>query len=255
MEIVKTKIASSKSGLAATIHLPENKMERLAILCPGYLDSKDYRNLVSLAEALSGRGYTAVRFDPTGTWESEGDISDYTVTQYLEDIKHVFEYMLQRADYEDVLLGGHSLGGAVSLLYAALDPRISTVVGVMPPARIVTGERRERWKEMGSRVSQRDLPNDGYRAKEFRVPYSYAEDSSRYNVVQEVKKITSPVVLLAGELDDVVPQEEIKEIFENAHEPKRFAIVPGIGHDYRRRDEEIESVNKTVLDLVASIHL
>ena len=70
MEIVQTKIPSSKGNLAAAVHYPETKTERLAILCPGYVDSKDYKHLVGLAEALSKQGYTVVRFEPTGTWES-----------------------------------------------------------------------------------------------------------------------------------------------------------------------------------------
>ena len=36
-------------------------------------------------------GYTVVRLQPTGTWDSEGDILDYTTTQYLVDVKHVLE--------------------------------------------------------------------------------------------------------------------------------------------------------------------
>ena len=132
MEIVKTNIPSSRGSLAAAIHYPEQKTGRLAILCPGYLDSKDYKHLVGLAEELDKQGYTVVRFDPTGTWESEGHIADYTTTQYLEDIKHVLEYMLKQEDYTYILVGGHSRGGQVSILYAARDPRISVGLGIRP---------------------------------------------------------------------------------------------------------------------------
>src|SRR3989338_4946250 len=106
-KIVRTRIPSSKGKLSAVIHYPENESEMLAILCPGYLDSKDYQHLVGLAEVLNNIGYTVVRFEPAGTWESEGNISDYTTTQYLEDIKSVLEYMLHRKRYRHVLLGGH----------------------------------------------------------------------------------------------------------------------------------------------------
>ena len=123
-KIVKTKINSSKGEISATIHYPESKTNRLAVLCPGYLDSKDYTHLVRLAEALCKEGYTTVRFDPTGTWESEGYISDYTTTQYLEDIKSVIDYMIKESEYNYVLLGGHSRGGQVSILYAARDSRV-----------------------------------------------------------------------------------------------------------------------------------
>ncbi len=61
-KIVRTKIPSSKGKLSAVIHYPKNEFGKLAILCPGYLDSKDYKLLVGLAEVLNNIGYTVVRF-------------------------------------------------------------------------------------------------------------------------------------------------------------------------------------------------
>jgi len=248
MKTVKTKMQSFKGNIAAVIHYPKEKTKQLAILCPGYLDSKDYKHLVKLAEALSQKGYTAVRFDPTGTWESEGSISDYTTTQYLEDIKNVFEHMLQKEDYKYILIGGHSRGGQLSVLYAARDPRVSLVLGIMPSSgRTMIGQRYEEWKKNGVSVSYRDLPNNKKEQKEFRVPFSHAEDRDKYNVVEDVKLIKIPTIFIAGELDETVLSEYVKEIFDNANEPKKFIIIPGIGHDYRQNDDEIVIVNEEIL--------
>ncbi|HEY4509810.1 MAG TPA: alpha/beta fold hydrolase [Candidatus Paceibacterota bacterium] len=250
MEIVKTNIPSSRGSLAAAIHYPEQKTGRLAILCPGYLDSKDYKHLVGLAEELDKQGYTVVRFDPTGTWESEGHIADYTTTQYLEDIKSVLEYMLKHGDYTYIMLGGHSRGGQVSILYAARDPRISLVLGIMPSTRSLMArmQHHEEWEKEGVSISHRDVPGNKDEEKEFRVPYSQVEDRDRYDVAEDVKKIKAPVILIAGELDDLVFPEDVKEIFDNANEPKKFIIIPGIGHDYRHNDEEVNVVNKSILE-------
>src|SRR3989344_7641091 len=251
MSITETKIPSTKGNLAAAIHYPENKTDKLAILCPGYLDSKDYRQLVGLAEVLREQGYTVVRFEPTGTWESEGDISDYTTSQYLEDIKSVLEYMLNQTGYKQILLGGHSRGGAVSILYAAMDSRISIVLGIMPSSGWTMNEaRREELKKAGVSISIRDLPNDQNKTREFPVPYSHAEDRDCYNVLNDVKRVKARVVLIAGALDDIVLPEDVKEIFNNANGPKKFAVIPNIGHDYRFNDEEIKVVNKKVLELI-----
>lgn len=253
-EIKKMKIASSKGNVSVVIHYPTMKTERLAILSPGYLDSKDYKHLIGLAGALSERGYTAVRFDPTGTWESEGDISDYTTTQYLEDIKHILEYMLREADYTYVLLGGHSRGGMVSILYAARDPRISAVLGIMPSSgRSMVGHHYEEWKKSGFSISQRDLPNDKNKRMEYRVPYSHAEDRDAYNVVGDVEKVKVPILLIAGELDNLVLPEDVKEIFDHANEPKQFVIIPGLGHDYRHSDDEVTLLSRKVLELLNSM--
>ncbi len=254
MEIVKTKIPSSKGNLAATIHYSKEKTEQLAILCPGYLDSKDYKHLVRLAEALSEQGYAVVRFDPTGTWESEGNIFDYTTTQYLEDIKNILGYMFQQAEYKQILIGGHSRGGQLSILYAARDPRISLVLGIMPSSdRTMAGQRYEEWKENGVSISYRELPDNVEQKKEFRVPFSHAKDRDQYNVVEDVKRIKVPIILIAGELDDTVLPEYVKEIFDSANEPKKFLVIPGIGHDYRHNDDEITTVNGEVVKQLNSV--
>jgi pimeloyl-ACP methyl ester carboxylesterase len=252
MKTEKTKILSSKGNLAAVIHYPEKKTEKLAILCPGYLDSKDYRHLVGLAETLNKEGYTIVRFDSTGVWESDGNISDYTTTQYLEDIKNVLDYMLHQANYKHILIGGHSRGGQVAILYAARDPRISLVLAIMPSSKLTTkmGQRYKDWQKTGISISYRDLPNNKEQKREFRVPYSHAVDKDKYDVVEDVKKVKVPIIFIAGELDDQCPPELVKEIFDNANEPKKFIIIPRIGHDYRFNDNEIKLVNKEILRLI-----
>lgn len=246
MEKVKIKSSNGKN-IAAVVHYPKTKTDRLAILCPGYLDSKDYTHLVDLANELIKQGYTIVRFDPTGTWESEGDISEYTNTNYLKDIKSVLEFMLVKYPYKDVLLGGHSRGGTVSILYATRDPRITSVLGIMPSSEhTFTAKKDAQWKKDGVSISSRDLP-DKSGVREFRVPYSHVDDRKRYDVVREVKRVKVPVLFIAGETDTIVPPQDVREIFKNANEPKKFILMPGIGHDYRHNPPEIKKVNTQII--------
>ena len=198
---------------------------------------------------LCSQGYVAVRFDPTGTWGSEGSIAEYTTTQYLDDIRSIFEYMLQRRDYPHILLGGHSRGGMVSILFATRDPRISLVLGIMPSSgRSMTERRREEWRTTGVSVSRRDVPGAPNECKEFRVPYTHVEDRDRYDVIADIRNVRVPIILIAGEHDGLVRLEDVREIFDNANEPKTLTVIPGIGHDYRHRDDEVARVNEVVLE-------
>ena len=61
-----------QNRISAVIDYPETESKGLVILCPGYLDTKDYKRLVQLGIDLAQAGFTTVRFDPTGTWESDG---------------------------------------------------------------------------------------------------------------------------------------------------------------------------------------
>lgn len=246
MEKIKIKNSEGKN-ISAVIHRPKIISEKLAILCPGNVDSKDYDHLFQLAEALTKQGYTAVRFDPIGTWESDGEASEYSITQYLKDIKTVLEYMLEKENYKYILLGGHSRGGQLSILYAARDPRVSLVLGIMPPYENKKGKSREEWEKTGVRISLRDLPDNKNEKREFRLPFSYVLDRDKYDVIRDVKKIKAEIILFAGELDITVLPQEVKNIFDNANEPKKFIVLRGIGHGYRRNLREIEVVNKEIL--------
>ncbi len=248
MKIEKIKIATKDGKLAAVINQPEKQGDKLAILCAGFLDSKDYKHLASLAQALAERGYVVARFDSAGVWESEGDISQYTITQYLEDIKSVLEYMLSQHEYKNILLGGHSRGGQMSILYAAQDSRISVVLGIMPSSGAITGNRRETWEKDGFGINQRDLPDDKDKTREFCVPFEHVLDRDKYDAVGDIKKIKCPVILITGELDTIVEPEDVKELFDNANGPKSFTIMPGMGHDYRHNEKEIKLVNEKVLE-------
>src|SRR3989344_5213888 len=213
------KINNSKGRkIAAVIHRPKKRTEKLAILCPGNLDSKDYTHLIKLAEVLAERGYTAVRFDPTGTWESEGETSEYTVTQYLADIRCVLEHMLKEAPYSDILVGGHSRGGQLSILYAARDTRVTSLLGVMPSSRPVEGKEKEAWEKTGFKESVRELPFDESKTRKYRLPISHMIDQNSYDAVKDVEKFRGRLILIAGELDKVTPPAEVKGIFDNANE-------------------------------------
>lgn len=243
-------------NIAAFIHHPSRRTNRLAILCPGYLDTKDYDHLVKLTEELAKIGYTVVRFDPIGTWESDGDISDYTTTQYLRDIRSVLEFTLLQGDYKHILIGGHSRGGMVSILYAAQDPKISIVVGIMSSS--VMRKRDDRLLEaerLGFSISFRDLPENKNQKREFRVPYSHFQDRLKYNVLKNVKNVKVPIIFIAGELDKLVPPKNVKEIYKKANEPKKFILIPGIGHDYRHNPSEIRLVNNEILKQLKSLDL
>ena len=241
--------------ISTIIDYPKELTHKLAILCPGYLDTKDYLHLKDLAQKLQNNGYTVVRFDPTGTWESEGDILDYTVTQYLDDIKSIYLNMVEDYAYTNILIAGHSLGGMISLLYASRNPSVSKVLAIMPSSpysMALANNKRKKWKEDGFRLSHRDIPNEDNR-KEFKVPYSHLEDRDKYNVIDDVKLIKVPIVFIAGGADALINPKEVKRIKNNANNPKELIIIDNIGHDYRHIYKEIEKVNKIAINSIASI--
>jgi pimeloyl-ACP methyl ester carboxylesterase len=235
----KLSIPNSIGGtISAVVHYPDQESKGLAILCPGHLDTKDYDHLVRLGKNLADVGY-----------------EQYSMPQYLEDIRVVIDFMFREATYRDVVLIGHSIGGMLSMVYAARDSRVTKVVGIMAPYIYLRpnleeerGEKSE-WARTGFRISRRDVPGSK-RIVEFSVPYSFVRDAKKYNVLDEVPKFETPLLLIAGEKDDLVPPEYVKMIYDKANEPKKFVVMEGIGHDYRYHPEEIKRVNKEIISFL-----
>lgn len=240
---VKIPLSDGKQ-IAVTVHEPEKSSGVLAILCPGYLDSKDYTHLVELSKILGKRGYAVARFDPLGTWESEGAMDDYTMAHYIEAITAVKNFMLKNGNYKTIVLGGHSRGGRMSIIYAATHPDISYVIAIMPSV----GRDKTKTDDEDARTkrSTRDLPNDKSQKKRYDVPSAIVLDGLRYNALEHIAHVKAPILFIAGEKDTVVPVEEVRDIYNKAVSSKELRIIPNIGHDYRHSLEEVLLVNQEI---------
>lgn len=241
------------SNISAVIHHSDGVTDKLVVIMPGHLDSKDYPHLVGLADDLAGKGYTTIRFDFTGTWESDGSITDYSIPQQLNDIGNVLKFMCAQHAYSFIALGGHSRGGFVSILYAIKDPKVSAVFGLMSPYqlnRTVDEKKVALWKKEGFRISVRDI-SGSKQQREFKVPYVNMEDANHYDLLIEVSENRAPLLLVAGELDDVVLSDDVKKIYVNANEPKKLVVMKGMDHDYRHHPEQIKLVNQEVIEFLS----
>ena len=142
----------------------------------------------------------------------------------------------------------------MALLYAARDNRVSCVVAIMPGSkRTALDKKTDAWKKEGFQLSHRNLPGDKNKKKSFNVPFSNLEDHLKYDILEDIKGIDIPLIFIAGELDNICPPENIKEVFDRANEPKRFVIIPEVGHDYRHSIKEVKIVNTEILRLMKEL--
>lgn len=242
------------NGIAANIN--QSDSDKLAILLPGHLDTKDYIHLTMLAEDLNKIGYLTISFDPTGIWESDGNIEQYNLTQYLIDVDTVINHASEKNKYTEIILLGHSFGGRVAIEYAANHSEIKQAVAIMTPSDTHNSPyikaRRIEWRKAGKLLSKRNLPENVNKFKEFLVPYSFVEDRSKYNLLNAIAKFHGKTIVIAGELDEVAIPNDVKKIYEAANEPKYFTSIPGIGHNYRHDPDNVKIVNKEIIKLLQS---
>lgn len=215
--------------------------EKLALVLPGRLDSKNYASMTSHVDFLANRGYFALSFDPPGSWESAGTTEDYTTTNYIKAVNELI------ANFnKPTLLVGHSRGGAVSILVGAKNSRVKAIVPIMASFGSATGPG-DKDVEAGIYTTYRDLPpgNPRKRDQKLTLPLSYFEDSEKYNAEAKLAKFRGPKLLVCATHDKYTSPEKAKRVYDSISEPKMLVEL-NTDHDYRYHPDMIEAVNQAI---------
>lgn len=233
----------TKSFNLAVYPKGDENSKRLILVLPGKLDTKDYPHMKSHVDFLAEQEFFALSFDPPGTWESPGDIKLYTMTNYLKAIGELIEHFGNKP----TLLLGHSRGGSMAMLGAITNPYVTHFIAVM--SRAGESASKKPMKPGDTNISYRDIPGNPKGKKKFELPFSYYEDSARYNILDGLKKCAKPKLFILGIRDITVKPEEVREAYEVAAEPKEFHEIDS-DHDYRWHPPLIKEVNQIVGDFI-----
>ena len=240
---MERRIIETKSFKLSIIAEGDTNASKLALLCPGRLDTKDYVNFHQHLKTLSKQGFLAVAFDPPGTWESPGGIDLYTTTNYIKSVNELIDFFGSRP----TLLIGHSRGAATSLLVAKDNPNVIRVVALMPNLGSPTPPDQESINR-GYKVSKRDLPPGTQKTDEkktFNLPLAYFEDGEQYDPASVVKVLKIPKMVIYADRDEFMTPQEAEETCKEIPEPKVVREVSST-HDYRYYPEVIKEADELI---------
>lgn len=145
-------------------------------------------------------------FDYRGYGRSEGSVSEEGT--YI-DAQAALQYLRSRNDLDPkrIVLFGRSLGAAVAAELATREDCLALILE-SPFVSV---------REM-ARVAFPALPIGPF----LRI---------RYDIIEKVKKVNVPILILHGDQDEVVPFAQGKKVFEAAPEPKEFYAIRGAHHN------------------------
>jgi len=173
---------------------------------------------VGIAQRFTARGFDVVAYDSRAHGESGGDACTYGFYE-KEDLRRV----LDRVGARPIVLFGFSMGAAIALQEAAVDPRVAAVVAVSSYSDLRTAAS-ERAPFFASKGNLADA-------------FSLAEAEGKFRVddvspVAAAARITAPTLLVHGEKDDETPAAHSQRIFAALHEPKRLILVANARHNH-----------------------
>jgi fermentation-respiration switch protein FrsA (DUF1100 family) len=160
-----------------------------------------------LAAALAKNGLTVLLFDYRGY---SGNRGSPTEEGLLADARAARAYLDSKADLdpERTVYFGESLGAAVAVA-AAVE---------RPPAALILRSPFSSLTAMG-KLHYPFLP----------VKFLLKD---RFPSIERIRRLSCPLLVLAGDRDQIVPAEDSRTLFEAANmKEKRFVTIPGADHN------------------------
>ena len=205
------------------------------------------RSYTATAEMICNEGFAVMIFNFRGTGSSEGN---FDMLGWTTDLKAAIRYLWAQDEIRrtTVALLGFSGGAAASICVAAEDKRVSAVAACASPAEFESFFMKhdgpdpviKHYREVGI-IRDDDFPPS---------PQEWLDNFSQVRPVDCVAGISpAPLLIVHGTADDMVDVSHAHSIYEKAGDPKKLAIVDGVGHGIRHD----EGAMKIVVDWLKSV--
>ncbi len=160
-----------------------------------------------LAADLSQGELSVLLFDYRGYGRNPGTPSEAGL---LMDARAARAYLTRRPDVDPdrLVYFGESLGAAVAVALAAEQP----------PAALILRSPFASLAEMGH-LHYPFFPLVGFLLRD------------RFASIEQIPRVRCPVLIIAGEQDQIVPPAHSWRLYEAAHDPKEFELIRGADHN------------------------
>lgn len=219
-------------ALSARLDRPDGTPAAYALFAHCFTCGKDIKAASRISAALAEQGIATLRFDFTGLGGSEGDFGNAGFRSNVADLVAAAVFMRQ-SDRPASILVGHSLGGAAVLAAAGEIPECSAVCAIGAPFKA-----DHVLKHLGDQRAEIETSGEaevtlGGRA--FRIGRSFIEETLNNDQGARIAGLKRPLLVMHAPLDDTVPVEDARLIFEAAKHPKSYISLDDADHLLTRR--------------------
>ena len=242
--------ATADVKLAGTLTIPQAEARYPAVVLvsgsgPQNRDEEllDHKPFLVWADALTRAGFAVLRYDDRGVAKSTGKFAGATSQDFALDAAAAVAYLRTRKEIDPkrIAVMGHSEGGLIAPIVASKDPNLAAIVLLAGPG--VTGERIlkkqipdlaraaglsdeqvQAASEAGLRRIEKQMETDAW------MKYFWS-----YDPAPALKKVSCPVLVINGELDQQVNADLNLPAIEAALQAggnKQFTIrkMPKLNH-------------------------
>jgi pimeloyl-ACP methyl ester carboxylesterase len=212
----------------------------LVIFIHGFKGFKDWGTHQLTANFFANNSIYFLKFNFSHSGVGPNDLSDIndlelfaknTPSKELYDLDQVISFAANKFPHLQIVLLGHSRGGALSILQAAKDKRVIKLItwASIPSFRnLWKQEDEENWKETGvnhvlnGRTGEKmplsvELLND------------VLQNENQFNLTEAAKNIQKPWLIVQGTEDPAV-KTEVAQNFHQVQPKSKLMIVEGANH-------------------------
>lgn len=236
----KTKVSfiSNNQNIAGTLLIPEAKTERLL---PGVVfyhgRGSSQKGYIARAEAVAKKGIICLTFDFRGRGESEGEFSQLSIQDGIDDALAAFDFLARQGGTDKNRLGicGRSYGGYLAALVSGKREIKSLVLSA--PAIY-----KDEWRE---------LPCGEIFEKEYREFFNTG-DFENNQAMKTMKRFKGNLYVIVNEKDEVVSENVVRAYYNYAikAEHREISFIKGARHRLDRPEFD-EQFKRLITDWFA----
>jgi uncharacterized protein len=159
-----------------------------------------------LATGLSRLGLSVLLFDYRGYGANPGTPSEKGLAA---DARAAQAWLVNQPDVDPtrIVYFGESLGAAVAIGLSTERPPAALVLRSPFTSLAEVGKAHYPWLPVGRLLID------------------------RFPSIDRIGSLSTPIMVIAGDRDDVVPESLSRKLYDAAPEPKRYLLMPGTGHN------------------------
>jgi dipeptidyl aminopeptidase/acylaminoacyl peptidase len=185
--------------------------------------AKDQRSGLSLVMPLHKAGFSVLLFSYRGHGRSDGNPIGFSYGAHESlDVDAAANYLHDVKGASAVGAIGHSAGAVAIILSAARNPRIDVVVAASPFTSV-----EEIWNTNKPVIMPTPIYDLMMRTSEVRKDF----ERSQVRPLDVISRISPrPILILHGTKDQRITEEQVRQLFDQAAEPKQLWLLDGLSH-------------------------
>jgi pimeloyl-ACP methyl ester carboxylesterase len=191
--------------------------------------------MLPIAALLQRAGLAVTVADVRGHGHSE-PVAHVSQPRFADDLETFLDFTAAQPEVDDVAVLGHSVGAAAALLVASRRPDVAATIAV--------GSYADARELMARAPGMQRLPAGLVAAVFRRMELSMDCRFDDIAPVRTVREVQSPVMVVHGSEDDIIPMDDFRRLGEACPPGTRSLLVDGGVHD--RLDEYLPHVPEIV---------